>query len=198
MRDESAFEMRYSLTPGRVPMPVPAPTAEGDVAQADNRKMLLIKRKMMRVMPCHPDFDQRYAYRLRGRCSNPILTIAANICWFELRQRVPGHGIAPITQMSGGSTELNMAQISEELTRSGRTSVVQKVVGSSLRPTPSMLNRTPEWPGHGAHDTCKIRAAFVQWVHWAVQRTHPGTVRFDQAGHSGVANLTIKRCDTGS
>ncbi|MBC7179501.1 MAG: L,D-transpeptidase, partial [Roseovarius sp.] len=36
--------------------------------------------------------------------------------------------------------------LTEDLTRRGRTSVVQKVEGPRWRPTPSMLKRNPEWP----------------------------------------------------
>ena len=36
--------------------------------------------------------------------------------------------------------------LSEDLTRRGRTEVVQKVVNPSWRPTPSMIERNPEWP----------------------------------------------------
>ena len=36
--------------------------------------------------------------------------------------------------------------MSDELTRRGRTKVVKKVEGPSWRPTPSMLERNPEWP----------------------------------------------------
>lgn len=36
--------------------------------------------------------------------------------------------------------------MSEELTRRGRTRVVRKVEGPDWRPTPSMLERNPDWP----------------------------------------------------
>ena len=38
--------------------------------------------------------------------------------------------------------------MSEELTRRGRTSVVRKVEGPEWRPTPSMLERNPDWPSY--------------------------------------------------
>ena len=38
--------------------------------------------------------------------------------------------------------------LTEDLTRRGRTSVVRKVEGPSWRPTPSMLERNPEWPAY--------------------------------------------------
>ena len=81
--------------------------------------------------------------------------------------------------------------LSEELTRRGRTKVTRKVVGPSWRPTPSMLERNPEWPKfmppgpdnplgshalylswqyyriHGTHDTRKNRTSIIKWLHWA-------------------------------
>ena len=36
--------------------------------------------------------------------------------------------------------------LTEELTRRGRTEITRKVDGPSWRPTPSMLERNPEWP----------------------------------------------------
>mgnify|MGYP006208723889 FL=1 len=36
--------------------------------------------------------------------------------------------------------------LSEDLTRRGRTEIIKKVVGPEWRPTPSMLERNPDWP----------------------------------------------------
>ena len=38
--------------------------------------------------------------------------------------------------------------LTDELTRRGRTSVIQKVTGPSWAPTPSMKKRNPEWPAY--------------------------------------------------
>ena len=86
--------------------------------------------------------------------------------------------------------------MSEELTRRGRTKVVRKIEGPDWRPTPSMLQRNPEWPAyvppgpenplgthalylswtyyriHGTHDTRKNRTQIIERLHRALQRAY--------------------------
>ena len=49
--------------------------------------------------------------------------------------------------------------LTEELTRKGRTTVIQKVVAPTWRPTPNMRERNPEWPAvveGGADDAAAL------------------------------------------
>lgn len=65
--------------------------------------------------------------------------------------------------------------LTEELTRRGRTSVVRKVVGPSWRPTPSMLERNPEWPafiGPGPENPLGTHALYLSWTYYRIHGTH--------------------------
>lgn len=65
--------------------------------------------------------------------------------------------------------------LSEELTKRGRTSVVQKVVGPSWRPTPSMKKRNPEWPdfiGPGPDNPLGTHALYLGWTYYRIHGTH--------------------------
>ncbi|MHC0052066.1 L,D-transpeptidase [Actibacterium sp. D379-3] len=65
--------------------------------------------------------------------------------------------------------------ISEELTRRGRTSVVQKVEGPEWRPTPSMKKRNPEWPdyvGPGPDNPLGTHALYLGWTYYRIHGTH--------------------------
>ncbi|MCG6901898.1 MAG: L,D-transpeptidase [Rhodobacter sp.] len=65
--------------------------------------------------------------------------------------------------------------LTEDLTRRGRTSVVQKVVGPSWRPTPSMLKRNPEWPeyiGPGPENPLGTHALYLSWTYYRIHGTH--------------------------
>jgi lipoprotein-anchoring transpeptidase ErfK/SrfK len=65
--------------------------------------------------------------------------------------------------------------LSEELTRRGRTSVTQKVVGPTWRPTPSMLERNPEWPkviGPGPDNPLGTHAMYLSWRYYRIHGTH--------------------------
>lgn len=110
---------------------------------------------------------------------------------------------------------------SEDLTRRGRTSVVQKVEGPDWRPTPAMKKRNPEWPDyvppgpdnplgthalylgwtyyriHGTHRHGQDRAALLGWVHRSLQRAHRPAFRDEPGRGAGVANLTtFVKCGT--
>lgn len=65
--------------------------------------------------------------------------------------------------------------LSEDLTRRGRTSVVQKVEGPSWRPTPSMKKRNPEWPdfvGPGPDNPLGTHALYLGWTYYRIHGTH--------------------------
>jgi len=66
--------------------------------------------------------------------------------------------------------------LSDELTRRGRTEVVQKVVNPSWRPTPSMKERNPEWPdvveGGAPDNPLGTRALYLSWTYYRIHGTH--------------------------
>ncbi|SMH44745.1 L,D-transpeptidase [Maritimibacter sp. HL-12] len=65
--------------------------------------------------------------------------------------------------------------LSEELTRLGRTSVVRKVEGPDWRPTPSMLQRNPEWPPYippGPDNPLGTHALYLSWTYYRIHGTH--------------------------
>ena len=65
--------------------------------------------------------------------------------------------------------------LTEELTRRGRTRVVQKVVGPSWRPTPAMKIRNPEWPdyvGPGPDNPLGTHALYLSWTYYRIHGTH--------------------------
>lgn len=65
--------------------------------------------------------------------------------------------------------------LTEDLTRRGRTSVVQKVVGPSWAPTPAMKIRNPEWPsyiGPGPDNPLGTHALYLGWKYYRIHGTH--------------------------
>lgn len=65
--------------------------------------------------------------------------------------------------------------LTEDLTRRGRTRIVQKVVGPSWRPTPSMKKRNPEWPdfvGPGPDNPLGTHAMYLSWTYYRIHGTH--------------------------
>ncbi|MEM6886626.1 MAG: L,D-transpeptidase [Pseudomonadota bacterium] len=65
--------------------------------------------------------------------------------------------------------------LSEELTRRGRTSVIRKVEGPSWRPTPSMLERNPDWPEFvppGPDNPLGTHALYLSWTYYRIHGTH--------------------------
>ncbi|MCX7565922.1 L,D-transpeptidase [Sulfitobacter sp. F26169L] len=65
--------------------------------------------------------------------------------------------------------------LTKELTRRGRTEVVRKVEGPSWRPTPSMLERNPEWPkfiGPGPENPLGTHALYLSWTYYRIHGTH--------------------------
>jgi hypothetical protein len=65
--------------------------------------------------------------------------------------------------------------ISEELTKLGRTKIVQKVTRPSWRPTPSMLKSNPEWPEFvppGPDNPLGTHALYLSWRYYRIHGTH--------------------------
>ncbi len=65
--------------------------------------------------------------------------------------------------------------LTEELTRRGRTKVVQKVEGPDWRPTPSMKKRNPEWPDYvppGPDNPLGTHALYLSWTYYRIHGTH--------------------------
>lgn len=65
--------------------------------------------------------------------------------------------------------------LTEDLTRKGRTSIVQKVEGPSWRPTPAMRKRNPEWPefiGPGPDNPLGSHALYLGWTYYRIHGTH--------------------------
>lgn len=66
--------------------------------------------------------------------------------------------------------------LSEELTRRGFTTVVQKVVNPTWRPTASMKQRYPDWPdvveGGAPDNPLGSRALYLGWTYYRIHGTH--------------------------
>lgn len=66
--------------------------------------------------------------------------------------------------------------LTEDLTRLGRTEVIQKVENPTWRPTPSMLARNPEWPreiaGGDPANPLGPLALYLSWPAYRIHGTH--------------------------
>jgi len=65
--------------------------------------------------------------------------------------------------------------LTEDLTRTGRTEIVRKVEGPSWRPTPSMIERNPDWPefvGPGPNNPLGTHALYLSWTYYRIHGTH--------------------------
>lgn len=66
--------------------------------------------------------------------------------------------------------------LNEDLTRRGRTEVVQKVVNPPWRPTPSMKKSNPDWPdvvpGGSPDNPLGTRALYLSWTYYRIHGTH--------------------------
>ena len=81
--------------------------------------------------------------------------------------------------------------MTEDLTRRGRTSVVQKVEGPSWRPTPSMRQRNPEWPefiGPGPDNPLGTHALYLSWTYYRIHGTHD-TRKIGRRSSNGCVGL---------
>lgn len=85
---------------------------------------------------------------------------------------------------------------SEELTRRGRTSVVDMVVGPDWRPTASMLARHPDWPRYvppGPDNPLGSHALYLTWPAYRIHGTHDRRKigRMSSSGCIGLYNEHI-------
>ena len=82
--------------------------------------------------------------------------------------------------------------LSEDLTRRGRTQVVEKVVNPSWRPTPAMRERNPEWPevieGGSPDNPLGIRALYLSWQYYRIHGTHD-TRKIGRRSSNGCVGL---------
>jgi L,D-transpeptidase ErfK/SrfK len=81
--------------------------------------------------------------------------------------------------------------LTDELTRRGRTTIVQKVEGPSWRPTPSMLKRNPEWPSFippGPDNPLGTHALYLSWTYYRIHGTHD-TRKIGRRSSSGCIGL---------
>ena len=65
--------------------------------------------------------------------------------------------------------------LSEDLTRRGRTKIVLKDPEPDWRPTPSMLERNPEWPPYippGPDNPLGTRSLHLTWTYYRIHGTH--------------------------
>jgi len=65
--------------------------------------------------------------------------------------------------------------LTDDLTRRGRTKVILKDPSPSWRPTPSMLERNPEWPkfiGPGPDNPLGTRSLHLTWTYYRIHGTH--------------------------
>ena len=78
-----------------------------------------------------------------------------------------------------------------DLTRKGRTSIVQKVEGPSWRPTPAMKQRNPEWPdfiGPGPENPLGTHALYLSWTYYRIHGTQD-TRKIGRASSNGCIGL---------
>jgi L,D-transpeptidase ErfK/SrfK len=82
--------------------------------------------------------------------------------------------------------------LSEDLTRRGKTEVVQKVVNPTWRPTDSMKLRHPEWPdevpGGASDNPLGTRALYLGWTYYRIHGTHD-TRKIGRKSSSGCVGL---------
>ncbi|MCA3452823.1 MAG: L,D-transpeptidase [Rhodobacter sp.] len=82
--------------------------------------------------------------------------------------------------------------LTDDLTRLGKTEVVQKVENPTWRPTPSMLKRNPEWPavveGGAPDNPLGVRALYLSWPAYRIHGTHD-TRKIGRRSSSGCIGL---------
>ena len=82
--------------------------------------------------------------------------------------------------------------LTEDLTRRGRTEVVEKVVNPPWRPTPAMRERNPEWPefvpGGDPMNPLGSRALYLSWQFYRIHGTHD-TRKIGRRSSNGCVGL---------
>jgi hypothetical protein len=82
--------------------------------------------------------------------------------------------------------------LTEDLTRRGHTSVIQKVMNPTWRPTASMKARNPDWPdvveGGAPDNPLGTRALYLGWPAYRIHGTHD-TRKIGRRSSSGCVGL---------
>jgi L,D-transpeptidase ErfK/SrfK len=82
--------------------------------------------------------------------------------------------------------------LSDDLTRKGKTEIVQKVVAPQWRPTPSMRERNPEWPevveGGSPDNPLGTHALYLSWTYYRIHGTHD-TRKIGRKSSNGCVGL---------
>ncbi|WP_435165079.1 L,D-transpeptidase [Falsirhodobacter sp. 1013] len=82
--------------------------------------------------------------------------------------------------------------LSEDLTRRGKTQVVEMRENPSWRPTPAMRERNPEWPevvqGGAPDNPLGVRALYLSWQYYRIHGTHD-TRKIGRASSNGCVGL---------
>lgn len=82
--------------------------------------------------------------------------------------------------------------LSDDLTRKGKTEVIQKVENPTWRPTPSMKARHPEWPdvveGGAPDNPLGVRALYLSWPAYRIHGTHD-TRKIGRRSSNGCVGL---------
>lgn len=82
--------------------------------------------------------------------------------------------------------------LSEDLTRRGKTEVVQKVENPVWRPTAAMKARNPEWPdmvpGGAPDNPLGVRALYLGWPAYRIHGTHD-TRKIGRRSSNGCVGL---------
>jgi L,D-transpeptidase ErfK/SrfK len=81
--------------------------------------------------------------------------------------------------------------LTADLTRRGRTQVILKDPNPSWRPTPSMLERNPEWPafiGPGPDNPLGTRSLHLSWQYYRIHGTHD-TRKIGRKSSNGCVGL---------
>lgn len=82
--------------------------------------------------------------------------------------------------------------LSDDLTRKGKTEVIQKVENPTWRPTASMKQRHPEWPdvveGGSPDNPLGVRALYLSWPAYRIHGTHD-TRKIGRRSSNGCVGL---------
>ncbi|AWB50079.1 hypothetical protein HYN69_17605 [Gemmobacter aquarius] len=82
--------------------------------------------------------------------------------------------------------------LSDDLTRKGKTEVIQKVENPTWRPTASMKQRHPDWPdvveGGAPDNPLGVRALYLSWPAYRIHGTHD-TRKIGRRSSNGCVGL---------
>lgn len=82
--------------------------------------------------------------------------------------------------------------LSEDLTKRGRTQIIQKAKNPAWRPTPAMIERNPEWPrvvkGGDPTNPMGSHALYLSWTYYRIHGTHD-TRKIGRRSSNGCVGL---------